>query len=164
MTETRILQFGQSAGKSGGLIMAEIDQEVHGDAGSVFAPGTKVYFLLHLGDNLRVRSIRDTAGGTIEKLGEVVRGHSEEVLFSFSGESQDIPHVPDAIPAVRWYGRSAGLVWSPGSSALAADAAPVLGVVNYSYVATQYRYTPPPMDLEGDEEFPVEIVLETEEV
>lgn len=162
MTETRILTFGQTSASGSGLIRAELDEEMHPDGGSVFAPGTVVYFLLHL-QGLRVVSLKSTAGGLVEKLGIVTRSATQELLFNRSGESQELDHVPDLLPAASWYGRSAGLVWTPDSQLVTVADGPVLGLFSYQYSALSYRFTPPVMSLSGDEEFPVELVIETEE-
>ena len=171
MTETPVTVIASyglgGSSSSSALFMAELDETMNldeeGKAKSQFAPGEPAWFLLHHAANVRVIRLRDTAEGDIQLIGPVSRTREQQITFQPPGHEVELSYQPSGTPSAVWYGRSSGLVLS--GRKLKADAAPCLGDISYPIAATQFLYRPPPgMTIEADEDYPIDVVIEWEEI
>ena len=162
---TKVVRIGEESGSSSALFVVELDEAMHlGADGNVvrsFLPGEQVFVLLHHDPVVRVVRVADTANGDLQRLGTVSRSRTVQVVFPAADDAQDLPHNPDGLPSVVWYGRSSQLQLA--GRALRAPGAPCLGDVTYVFTASQYRYRlPAGVTLAKGERFPVSLVIEVE--
>lgn len=168
MTEvlTRILPFG-SAAESSSLFMVSVDPAAHadekGNVPSSFLPGTAVSLIVHHDSDLQIKRLLDSGGGDLQRIGKVTRSNTVEVQFMAADESVSLPHTPLGTVVASWFGRESGL--SGVGRELQAAVGPCIGKVSYQYEAVQYTYRPTGgLELVGDEQFPVLIVAEYEQI
>lgn len=168
-TITAIGSFGASASGSSvsALLRIEIDAEMHTDADGneirTFLPGDEVYLLVHHDSRARIINLRDTAGGDLQRIGQVSRGKNEQITFQHPAHENELQYQPAGTPSADWYGRSSGLRLN-GRTLTAANA-PCLGDISYAISAVQYLYRPSSLVTCGiGEEFPVDVIVEWREV
>ena len=163
-TQTLVLPFGQMVETSSGLLLAEIDGQIHkddqGNQISRFPANSEINFLIHHDPQITIVRVNDTAGGDVVRIGSVIRsGSQQNVTFSHGLAEITLSHIPNGLPSAKWYGRGSVLALKDGNK-IVAPAAPCLGDLSYQYNAIQYRYRPPEMSLALNEEFPVDLVIE----
>jgi hypothetical protein len=163
---TIVVRFGDSVSDPGLLALVELDDSRNlGPAGEPitgnFPPGQSVFFLVHHDPLLRIGSVVATSG-SVAAQGLNTFSREQQTFFQAVNEPIDLPHLPTAHPAVVWYGRQSALIRDGRS--LTAPGAPCIGDLSYQFTASLYRYTPPSLDLDADEVWPVGIVITMEEI
>jgi len=167
MTTTRVLHFGDPVtGSSGGLLVPEIDPVMHpsdnGEAERTFVKGTEIYFLIHHGPEIAIVRVTDTAGGDVLRIGQVSRTNTMRLSWAHGDETQELTHLPSAMPTALWYGRT-GTLLRDGRT-LRIIGAPALADISYLYQAIQYRFRlEEDIAIPADGEWPFELIIETEE-
>jgi hypothetical protein len=133
-----------------------------GEVRSRFAPGDPAYFLLHYDPaRVYVAAVAATAGTVV--VGSMVdRRATDQVLFDAPDEPRELTHIPSGEVSASWYGRAATL--DRQGRQITASATPAIADIAYPYQALSAVYHPPPMELSGDDVYPIAIVVSVEAV
>jgi hypothetical protein len=159
---TIVVKFGDDV-SSNALFVVELDEEMNrdgqGEVKSQFYPGDQVWLLMHYDSNLVIKDVRTTSGDIVRQ-GTVTRSHTEETLFADADTPVELPHNPYGGLGASWFGRSSAL--SVSGRQVTAESTPCIGNVTHSFLAELWMYTPPPLSLVADQEYPAAIVVYVE--
>lgn len=155
MTETAILEFG-ATDTAHGLIKLELN-DIANNEKTVFLPGETVDFLLHVESSLEILDIKPTSGA-ITPTGPLSQQREEWLLFTFEKKDVDLSYFPAENLEKTWYGNDANPTLS-GRTMNGNEVLPAFGLFIYNVNFLSFKYTPPGMELSGDDEYPVRIVV-----
>ena len=166
-TITSIIAFGGAVSAASGLIVAEIDGAMHLDAEgkerSSFLPGEPVYFLLHYDETkIKIIRLRPTDDGDVQYIGRVTRTRVEQLTWQHPAHLIDLLYLPSDQLSEKWYGRGSNL-YRTGQQ-VQADMAPCLGDISYPVKFSQYLHRPAVVEIADGEEYPVDIIVEYQEI
>lgn len=151
---TAVVSFGEAADTDFAVI--DFDGDV-----TAFLPGDDVFILVHHGDDVdEIRAV-DTANGTIERLGTVIRENEVELSFAPDKAVAELPHIPTGAVSVSSFGVESQIEADGLSKQVLALTMPVVVNVKYSYKATRYRYRLPDDFVLSGDSFPVDFYVET---
>ncbi len=156
---TIVVKFGDQAA-SGSFFLVELDETMNVDAaGKVktqFYPGDKIWFLLHYDTTVQVTDLQCSSGGVTPE-GIVTRIHRDQMGFETITDPVETSHIPAGPLSPKWYGNVAGLTRSGRS--VSVDNSPAIGDITYAFQADLWRFDPPAMNLEAEEQYPVLVVI-----
>jgi hypothetical protein len=159
---TIIVKFGDTV-SSNALFVVELDDAMNrdskGEVKTQFFPGDNVWLLMHYDNNLIIKDVRTTSGDIVRQ-GTEGRSKTEETLFEDADTSVELPHNPSSVSAEKWYGRQSPLAVK--GRAVTALNTPCIGDITHTFSAELWMYTPPPLTLAADEEYPAAIVIYVE--
>ena len=162
---TVVVEFGDGA-DSGALVVVELDDMVNldrdGKPKTRFFPGDEPGFIVHYDQAaLRIGRVSASSGQVVD-VGAVTRARTAQVNFPVPGERQELPHIPAGQISWRWYG-NAPAIGQDGRSIVPSGDLPAIGDADYTISCRAYRLIPPPLDLSGDETWPVLVVVTMED-
>lgn len=156
MTEaTAVLEFGATE-TAHGLIKLELD-DIANEGKTVFLPGETADFLLHIESSLKILDVKSTSGA-VTAIGNVSQKREESLLFTFEKPEVELSYFPAEDAVKTWYGNDASPTLS-GRTLTENGILPAFGLFVYNVNFLSFRYTPPGMELSGDDEYPVRIVV-----
>jgi len=158
---TIVVEFGQGV-DSGALVVVELDEvmnlDLDGEEKTSFSPGDTPYFLVHHDQTVRIQSIKSSSG-MVSGGNIVTRDRNQQVQWVKDGEKQDLSYTPANSPTWKWWGNTPTTTRDGRTVTVSEPGIPAIGEVSYVIETKQYQLTPPPMDLEEDETYPVLIVI-----
>lgn len=158
---TIVVEFGEGVDNSE-LVVVELDGEVNLDADgnekTSFSPDDSPGFIVHY-DETKLRIDRvECSDGSVSSGSLVSRIRTRQLQFTNTDDSQQLSHIPDGEVELEEYGNNPAIV-QDGRKIRAAGLVPSIGKATYDIRCRAYRLTPPDLDLEEGETYPVLVVV-----
>lgn len=157
MTErTAILEFGVTETEFG-LIKLELDNIANNEK-TTFDKGDQVDFLIHIESTLEIIDIKTTSGN-VSPNGFIQQEREEYLLFTYENPSVELSYFPIGSAEKIWYGNDSSPKLS-GRVLTADGVLPGFGKFVYNVEFISYKYTPPIIEFDDDnDEYPVRVVV-----
>jgi len=164
---TRVVVFGSVDGEASGVqLFADALTNVNSDGTpkTEYYPGDSVNLLLIVPDTYKLLAVKST-DGSIVATGSVTRTEVDRILFTEKGIQQQLSQLPAGSVTPGWYGAS-GVLTVDGQQ-VAANAAPCIADLAYSYQAERYQLTAPAslaIGAEDGDDWPIGVVAYVEKI
>ncbi len=163
---TIVVEFGEGVDSSE-LVVVELDGEVNLDADgkekTSFSPDDTPGFIVHY-DETKLRIDRvECSDGSVSSGSLVTRSRVRQLSFTNTDDSQELAHIPDGEVVFEEHGNNPAIVVD-ARKVKAAGQVPAIGKATYDIRCRAYRLTPPDLELEGDQTYPILVVVYMEAI
>jgi len=160
-----VLDFGDGV-TDDSFVIVELDDQVNVDSsGKVFTsipPGVEAGFIVHYDENeLRIESII-CSSGSVSSGSRTTRARTQDVQFINTVDRVQLSYIQSSVPTFEWYAEGFGNspeIEIDGRDMLALSSTPGIGVASFNIICMAYTLTPPYLELDENEVYPILCVV-----